>query len=86
MYAPGGNLTLDSASPAFEAGLKAIAAGQAEFDFAALATFDSSAVAAMLAWRRAAQARGLTLRYVNVSPSLQNLVDLYDVTDLLQQA
>jgi phospholipid transport system transporter-binding protein len=40
-------------------------------------------VAALLAWQRAARAKGAVLNFVNLPPSLQSLVQLYGVDGLL---
>lgn len=76
-------LTMHNAGAVLEQGLAAIAGGQTEIDLAALAELDSAAVATLLAWRRAAQAKGAVLNFVNLPASLQSLVQLYGVDDLL---
>ena len=45
---------------------------------------DSSAVATLLAWRRAATARGAALDFGTLPANLQSLADLYGVSALLQ--
>ncbi|MGI4848899.1 MAG: STAS domain-containing protein [Janthinobacterium lividum] len=82
-FLPGARLTFDTAGAVLKAGLQAIAAGQLEFDLAAVTAVDSSAVAALIGWRRAALERGLTLRVLNVPESLRNLAELYEVDDML---
>lgn len=79
-------LTMDNAGQALEAGLRAIEAGQTEFDLGAMASFDSAAVAALLTWQRAAHARGQRLQLLNVPPGLRGLIDLYGVSGLLLPA
>jgi phospholipid transport system transporter-binding protein len=69
----------------FEAGLAAVRAGQTEIDLAQLVTVDSSAVAVLLAWQRAARERGAALRFTHPSSSLQTLTRLYDVESLLMR-
>ena len=44
---------------------------------------DSSAVATLLAWQRAAQARAVPLTFANLSDNLRSLIALYDVSALL---
>jgi phospholipid transport system transporter-binding protein len=83
MYRPTLTLTLSNARSALDAGLRAIESGQTEFDMAQLNAVDSSAIATMLAWKRAARERGATLRYANLSPDLLSLAGLYGVTELL---
>jgi phospholipid transport system transporter-binding protein len=86
MFQPTHTLTFNNAKPALEAGLRAIAEGQAAIDFAAVTTVDSAAVATMLAWQRAAHKRGSTLTFSNVPANLQSLIMLYGVDDLLYPA
>ena len=44
---------------------------------------DSSAVATLLAWQRAARQKGLTLQFGVLPANLQSLVDLYGAASLL---
>ena len=83
MYQPAESLTLANARLVLAEGLRAIAAGQAEIDLSQLATVDSSAVATLLAWKRAAAARNAPLALTNLSASLQSLAGLYGVAELL---
>lgn len=85
MYEPKSSLTMDNAVPALEAGLAAIAAGQTEMDLGGLMQVDSAAVATLLAWQRAAQARGVVMRFYNLPATLESLVHLYGVHDLLAE-
>ncbi len=54
MYQPAESLTLTNAKLVLSEGLRAIAAGQPEIDLSRLARVNSSAVATLLAWKRAA--------------------------------
>lgn len=83
MYQPAESLTLANARLVLAEGLRAIAAGQPEIDLSQLATVDSSAVATLLAWKRAAAARSAPLALKNLPASLQSLAALYGVTALL---
>lgn len=83
MFKPSVSLTVDNASAVLEAGLQAIAAGQAAIDLSEVATVDSSAVATLLAWQRAAKAAGRTLEFGTLPANLQSLAELYGVTPLL---
>lgn len=85
-FRPGVSLTFNNAQTVVEAGLRAIADGQAEFDLAEVAAVDSAAVATMLAWQRAARKQGRTLVFRNLPANLQSLIQLYGVGDLLQLA
>ena len=83
MFQPGASLTFDNVKTALNDGLQAIAAGQTVIDFAALTAADSSAVATLLAWRRAAFAQSKPLAFVNLPDNLRSLISLYDVSELL---
>lgn len=72
-------LTHESAKGALSAGLQRIAAGATGVDCAPLAQFDSSALAVLLAWQRAAQARGATFEIVNLPAGLASLAQAYGV-------
>ena len=86
MYRPAPTLTVDNARVALDAGLRAIAAGQTHIDLGDMVTVDSSAVATLLAWQRAARNSGVALVFDNVPSNLQSLISLYDVSDLLHVA
>jgi phospholipid transport system transporter-binding protein len=83
MFQPDSSITFANAKAVLQAGLQAIAAGQASIDFASVSAVDSSAVATMLAWRRAAAARSAPLAFENLPDNLRSLVALYDVAPLL---
>jgi phospholipid transport system transporter-binding protein len=76
-------LTHESAPAALAAGLQRIAAGASGVDCAPLAQFDSSALAVLLAWERAAQARGVKFEIVNLPAGLASLAQAYGVDTLL---
>jgi phospholipid transport system transporter-binding protein len=84
MFLPESTLTVENARTSLEAGLAAITSGQTEIDLAMLSVVDSTAVATLLAWQRAAQKRHATLVFKNLPPNLLSLVTVYGVTDLLQ--
>ena len=76
-------LTVQNATAALDQGIAAIKAGQTVFDLGAIQTADSSAVAVLLAWKRAARKSGVALSYVNIPAGLQSLTALYGVDALL---
>ena len=78
------NLTMHTARSTLDAGLASIASGQTEIDLGCLSMVDSAAVATLLAWQRAAKAAGQNLLFLNPPASLQSLLQLYDVAQLLQ--
>jgi phospholipid transport system transporter-binding protein len=82
-FESGATLTHESANAALAAGLQRIAAGANGVDCAPLAQFDSSALAVLLAWQRAAQARGGAFEIVNLPAGLASLARAYGVDTLL---
>jgi phospholipid transport system transporter-binding protein len=84
-FATGATLNLESAKAALSAGLKQIAAGVSAVDCAALTHFDSSALAVLIAWQRAAHERGLTLSVLNLPTALASLARAYGVESLLHE-
>ncbi|CAN5170856.1 hypothetical protein BH09PSE6_BH09PSE6_17300 [soil metagenome] len=74
---------LDTVGDVERAGLAAIAAGSTTVSFAQLTDLDSSAVAMLLAWRRAAASRKSALTLAAVPDALIRLAALYGVADLL---
>lgn len=70
---------MPDAASALHQGLTAIAAGQTCIDLGGLRSLDSAAVATLVAWQRAAQARGASLQFTQIPASLQSLAQLYGV-------
>ena len=79
-------LTVQNAKAALDQGLAAIKAGQSVFDLGTVQVADSSAVAVLLAWKRAARKAGAALSYVNLPASLQSLAALYGVDAFLVES
>ncbi len=79
------SMTMLDAGAALEAGLAAIAAGDATIDLAGLTALDSAAVATLLAWQRAAGKRQMSLKFTHLPDSLKSLAQLYGVDGLLSQ-
>lgn len=73
----------DNAASLLQQGEAAIDAGDACFDLSAVRRCDSSAVALLLAWRRAAEARSLRLEVRSAPASLRSLATLYGVQALI---
>ncbi|MFM0672014.1 STAS domain-containing protein [Paraburkholderia sediminicola] len=82
-FESGATLTHASANAALAAGLQRIAAGANGVDCAPLTQFDSSALAVLLAWLRAAQARGAAFEIVNLPAGLASLAQAYGVDTLI---
>ena len=74
-----GRVLIDDAATVLAQGEQAIASGEHEIDLGGVANSDSSLIACILAWRRAAQGRGTVLLIVNPSERLRGLAALYGV-------
>nr|WP_220809935.1 STAS domain-containing protein [Noviherbaspirillum aridicola] len=83
MFRPDASLTVGNARAVLAAGLEAIRGGQTEFDLGGLAAVDSSAVATLIAWQRAAREAGRQLAFIGLPANLRSLVDLYGAAELL---
>lgn len=83
MFKPALTLTVNNAKTVLNAGLQAIASGQEEIDLGGVTVVDSSAVATLLAWQRAARKSGRTLRFINLPATVQSLAALYGVLDFV---
>lgn len=79
-------LNLHNAVTVKKAGLHAIAAGADSIDLSALKTVDSSAVAVLLAWVRAAQLAQRDLVLTGAPTNLLSLISLYGFDELLSLA
>ncbi len=80
---PEGAVTLAQAVAVRQAGDAVVASGCSVFDLAGVTQVDSSVLSVLLAWRRAAQARGGGLEFRNLPPSIQSLIELYGVGELI---
>jgi phospholipid transport system transporter-binding protein len=81
-----GAVTVATVPSLLEAGAAELRDGVEVVDFAAVTEVDSAALALALAWLRAAQASGHTLRFANLPPAMENLARLYAVDELLPPA
>lgn len=52
-------------------------------DLAAVTEVDSAAVSLLLEWRRIAESRGFSIRYINLPKNLNSLAELYGVRDII---
>lgn len=78
-------MTQTDAAALLADGVAAIAASASTFDLAAVTEMDSSCLAVVFGWMRAAKAGGKTLRLLNPPQNLLSLAAVYDVADLLPQ-
>ncbi|MFZ6749107.1 STAS domain-containing protein [Undibacterium sp. Ren11W] len=83
MYLAEQEISLRNAVLATQAGVLAIKAGETEFDLSKLSIADSSAVAVMLSWQRAASQQGKTLAFHAIPANLNSLLALYGMSELL---
>ena len=78
-----GAVIIDSARTLLEGGRGYCLASDVTVDFSGVAEVDSSALALILEYRRAAEAAGKRVHVSNLPASLKTLADLYGVTDLI---
>lgn len=64
-------------------GIAALRQGETLFDLTAVDTVDSSGLALIFAWQRAAKKQGGQVGIAGAPASLLNLAELYGVADLL---
>jgi phospholipid transport system transporter-binding protein len=81
-----GPMTMSGASALLAEGETAIASTAAAFDLAAVTDMDSSCLAVVFGWMRAAKAGGKTLRLLNPPQNLLSLAAVYGVAELLPQS
>ncbi len=72
-----------TAAALLQLGDAAIRADDCRFDLSGVQRCDSSAVALLLAWQRAAHARGMRLELQGIPASLTSLATLYGVESLI---
>jgi phospholipid transport system transporter-binding protein len=80
-----GPMTMPGASVLLAEGESAIAANTLTFDLAAVTDMDSSCLAIIFGWMRAAKDGGKTLTLKNPPQNLLSLAAVYGVADLLPQ-
>ena len=78
-----GSLTIPQAARLLEAGAQFAGSRDALFDLAGVEQIDSSAIAVILGWLRAAQAAGHSLKVANAPESLRSIAKLYGVEEIL---
>lgn len=78
-----GPMTVDTATQLAEQGAALLTQGPRELDLAAVTRVDSSAVAVVLAWARAARTAGHELHLRNLPASFTSLIRLYGVDEVL---
>lgn len=81
-----GAMNLTSATALLEAGKQALGRSAQVFDLEKVAEVDSSGLAVVFGWMRAAGAGGKSLQIVNAPQNLLSMADVYGVADLLPLA
>lgn len=78
-----GPVTFANAAEITQAGMNIMARPEPVIDLTGVTQLDSSAVSMLLVWLRMARQHGQYPRLINVPPNLQNLIRLYDLTELI---
>jgi phospholipid transport system transporter-binding protein len=81
-----GPMTMAGAANLLAEGEAAIASSASAFDLAAVTEMDSSCLAVVFGWMRAARDAGKPVHIVNLPPNLLSLAAVYGVADLLPQS
>ena len=76
-------MTMANARGLLAAGCSALQPGEQVFDFSQVTEADSSAVAVMLGWLRAAGSSRSTVKFAQIPAGVRSLAELYGVTELL---
>ncbi|PKO38813.1 MAG: hypothetical protein CVU31_18230 [Betaproteobacteria bacterium HGW-Betaproteobacteria-4] len=79
-------LVMANARGLLEAGRSALQPGEQVFDFSEVTEADSSALAVMLGWLRAATLSRSTVKFAHIPNGVVSLAELYGVTELLPLA
>lgn len=77
------DISIKGVEPLIAQGDRAIASGDGAFDFSAVERGDSSAVAALLHWRRSCEKAGVAFSVSGLPVGIRDLCDLYEVEPLL---
>ena len=80
-----GPMTMAGASALLAEGEAAVAANALAFDLAAVTDMDSSCLAVVFGWMRAAKDGGKSVRLLNPPQNLLSLAAVYGVADILPQ-
>lgn len=78
-----GPMTMETAEGLLAAGAPYAAEGDVSFDLRGVDRVDSSAIAVILGWSRAAHAAGHRVRFENAPTNLRSLAALYGVDEIL---
>ena len=81
----GGEVVFNNASSLLETSLTFDNTRPTVVDFAQVTNVDTSAISLMLEWQRRAVAAQSTVSFINLTPNLISLANLYGVTDFIPQ-
>lgn len=76
-------LVMANARALLDAGRAALQPGEQIFDFSPVTEADSSALAVMLGWLRAAASSRSTVKFAHIPKGVRSLAELYGITELL---
>jgi phospholipid transport system transporter-binding protein len=76
-------MTLPGAAELLAEGSAVLASAETVFDLATVTDVDSSSIAVIFGWLRAAQQQGKSVRIAHPPQELLSLADVYGVTELL---
>jgi phospholipid transport system transporter-binding protein len=79
-------LTMVNARTLLEEGRSAMQSGEVIFDFSRVEEADSSALAVMFGWLRAADTSRAHVKFAHIPAGVRSLAELYGVADLLPLA
>ncbi len=78
-----GAMTMGAAAGLLAEGVALVSRPETVFDLAGVTEVDSSGLAVIFGWQRAAKRQNKTIRIANLPPSLGSLADVYGVGALL---
>lgn len=78
-----GAMTVPAAAELLADGSALISRAETLFDLAGVTDVDSSGLAVVFGWQRAAKRQGKRIRIANPPQNLSSLADVYGVSDLL---
>jgi phospholipid transport system transporter-binding protein len=81
-----GTMTLAVAPALLAEGTAALTGSETVFDLAQVAEVDSSGLAVLFGWLRAAKDQGKTIRVANPPKNLLSLAEVYGVADMIPNA
>ena len=76
-------LVMANARGLLDAGRAALQPGEQVFDFSLVTEADSSALAVMFGWLRAAASSRSTVKFAHIPKGVRSLAELYGISELL---